>query len=90
MKNFFSENRRISAKDLPKEIHMGLFDERCDECGSLLGMKLNPKSRCSGVFSQYCIGCKKEFKRIEADGELFRAFLILHGLKLKSLAEGAA
>jgi hypothetical protein len=68
MRRFFDEYRRISERDLPKEIHMGWFPEKC-KCGCPIGMKANPVGLDKGIFTQYCTGCKKEFFKFELEGD---------------------
>jgi hypothetical protein len=67
--HFFKEYRRISAKDLPQEIHMGWFAEKCECCGCPIGMKANPIGLDRGIFTKYCTGCKKEFFKFELEGD---------------------
>jgi hypothetical protein len=70
MKDFFKEYRRTSAKDLPKEIHMGWsLVEKCGECSHPLGLKAKPVGLDKGIFTKYCTGCNQEFEQIELEGD---------------------
>lgn len=77
MKRFFKEYKRISAKDLPSEIHMGWsLVEKCDECNKPIGLKAQPVGLDKGIFTKYCTGCKREFEQIELEGDELLEFLI--------------
>jgi hypothetical protein len=77
MKKFLKEYRRISAKDLPQEIHMGWsLVEKRGECSHPLGMKANPIGLDKGAFVKYCPSCEKEFEQIELKDDELLEFLI--------------
>lgn len=83
MKNFSKEYKRISASDLPQEIHMGVSAiERCGDCFHPLGMKAKPVGLDKGIFTIYCPNCKKEFEQIELADEELLEFLVEYTTRL--------
>ncbi len=75
MKKFLKEYRRISAKDLPQEIHMGWsLVEKCGDCFHPLGLKVQPKGFDKGTYIIYCPSCNRECERVELEGLQLAAF----------------
>ena len=69
MTKFFNEYRRITAKDLPSEMHIGSSLLRCGGCFHYLSMKVRQTSFDKGTFIIYCPSCQREFEQVELEGD---------------------
>lgn len=79
---FFKEYRRISAKDLPSEMHVGSSRVLCGGCFHYLSMKCRQAGFGKGTFIIYCPSCQREFEQVELEGDELLEFLVEYTSRL--------